>query len=410
MWVRMRLDIGWHDLFSGFAYCILPRKRLTVVQRVRQSWNCNAEFLVTLSVRSAFDLTLRALQLPRGCEVLLTALTVPDMVRIVELHGLVPVPVDIDEDGEISVASLNRAITSKSRMIVVAHLFGGRIALGDVMSIASQHNLFVVEDFAQSFRRVGDCGHPDSDLAMFSFGPIKTASALGGAVVRVKSRELALTMAELLETDPIQTPIAFARRLIRFTVLKLFSGVRSALLARCCVERLGYDFDSLANSVTRGFAVANLLAQLRQQPSTPLLRLLQRRWQTYDFARIERRITMGQRFDARIGRSHAASHSYWIYTLTVDDPSVLRDRLRSAGFDATCLARMTVVPAVDELRIPTNARCNRERIVVLPWYPEMPDDAVDLMVGLIEPSEPSRVQEIERQNKEMHASCGSRVS
>jgi len=344
---------------------------------------------VALSVRSAFDLALRALELPSGSEVLLTALTVPDMARIVEMHGLVPVPVDIDEDGEIRIASLNGAITSKSRMIVVAHLFGHRSALDDLLGIARRHNLLVVEDLAQGFHRVGECGHPESDLAMFSFGPIKTASALGGAVVRVKSAALCRTMSELLGTDPIQSSTAFARRLLRFTLLKTVSGERTAWLFRRCVERLGYDFDTLANSVTRGFTGSNLAAQLRRQPSTPLLRLLRRRWRTYDFARIARRTEMGRRFGARIGRSHDPSHSFWVYPLVVDAPSALRDRLRDAGFDATHLARMAVVPAADASRVPAGARRVLERMVVLPWYPDMPDDAIDAMariVGTIEPN------------------------
>ena len=385
MWVRMRLDIGWRDILSGIAFCILPGKRQKAVQRAQQSWNCDEKFLVTLSVRSAFDLMLRALQLPRGCEVLLTALTVPDMIRIVEFHGIVPVPVDIDENGEIISASLTRAITSKSRMIVVAHLFGGRMALNDVLRIARQSNLLVVEDYAQSFIRVGDCGHPESDMAMFSFGPIKTASALGGAVVRIKSRELCEAMADLLRKDPIQSSPAFARRLVRFSILKFLSGKLMASFVRWCTERLGRDFDTLANASARGFVASKLFAQIRHQPSTPLLRLLRRRWQTYDFARIERRIHMGRRLDARLGRAHSASHTYWIYPLMSDTPLVLRDRLRQAGIDSAGLARMTVVPAVDESRVPANARHILEHVVVLPWYPEIPDAAVDQMAGLIEP-------------------------
>jgi perosamine synthetase len=385
MWVRMRLDIGWRDILSGFAFCMLPCKRQKAVQRAQQSWNCDEKFLVTLSVRSAFDLMLRALQLPRGCEVLLTALTVPDMIRIVESHGLVPVPVDIDENGEIIPAALTRAITSKSRMIVVAHLFGGRMALSDVLPLARQSNLLVVEDYAQSFNRVGDYGHPESDMAMFSFGPIKTASAMGGAVVRIKSSELCKAMADLLRQDPIQSSPAFARRLVRFSILKFLSGKSMASLVCWCTERLGRDFDTLVNASARGFVASKLFAQIRHQPSTPLLRLLRRRWQTYDFARIERRIHMGKRLDARVGRTHSASHTYWIYPLMVDAPSVLRDRLRQAGIDSAGLARMTVVPAVDESRVAANACHILEHVVVLPWYPEIPDAAIDQMAGLIEP-------------------------
>lgn len=51
-----------------------------------------------LSVRTAFDLYLKALELPRGSLVVCSALTIPDMVTIFEEHGLVPVPVDLDPD------------------------------------------------------------------------------------------------------------------------------------------------------------------------------------------------------------------------------------------------------------------------------------------------------------------------
>lgn len=396
MWFRIRLDIGWFDLFSGFAYCFVAGKRSKAVEQAEQSWSNRQDFLITLSVRSAFDLTLRTLKLPQGSEVLLSALTVPDMVQIVRMHGLIPVPVDTDEMGTINAESLSRAISSRTRMVVVAHLFGGVVPLDDVFVIAKKHKLFVVEDCAQSFRRVGDSGHLSSDVAMFSFGPIKTSSALGGAVVRVSSSELRNGMAELLKNDPIQSRVSFARRLVRFTALKLLTGRVAASLVRFCIERLGNDFDSLANSTMRGFTSSDLLAQLRRQPSSPLLRLLRRRWRSYDFTRIERRIHMGRSLDAQIGQLHAALHSFWVYPLFVHDPLGVRDRLRKGGFDATCRARMTVVPAVDELRLSTLACYSWEHVVFLPWYPEMPDNAVNQLASLVGRSDLLTNQQPER--------------
>ena len=52
--------------------------------------------LVTLSVRSAWDLYFQVKKFPKGSEVLFTGVTIPDMVRIAEEHGLVCVPVDLD--------------------------------------------------------------------------------------------------------------------------------------------------------------------------------------------------------------------------------------------------------------------------------------------------------------------------
>lgn len=352
-----------------------------------QSWSSRGDFLITLSVRSAFDLLLRALQLPQGSEVLLSALTVPDMVRIVHMHGLVPVPVDTDGVGNIDRLSLRQAISPQTRMIVVAHLFGGQIALDDALEIAKEHQLLIVEDCAQSFHRVGDSAHSASDVAMFSFGPIKTASALGGAVARVKSPELRERMAKLLVGDPVQSNFSFMLRVARFAALHLLSGKRGAAITRYCVERLGGDFDSLVNSVVRGFASSQLLAQLRRQPSAPLLRLLRRRWRSYDFGRIINRTILGRHLDRRIGLEHGAAHSYWVFPIFVRDPTAVRDRLRKAGFDATCQARMAVVPAIDDVRAPTSADTLWKNVVFLPWYPDMPQQAVDAMADLIRPSD-----------------------
>lgn len=55
-----------------------------------------SELLITISVRTAWSLFLRVLDLPKGSEVLMTSINIPDMVQIVREYELVPVPVDID--------------------------------------------------------------------------------------------------------------------------------------------------------------------------------------------------------------------------------------------------------------------------------------------------------------------------
>lgn len=52
--------------------------------------------IIGLSVRSIWDNFLRNLNLPRGSEVLMTAINIPNMVQIVRFNNLVPVPVDLD--------------------------------------------------------------------------------------------------------------------------------------------------------------------------------------------------------------------------------------------------------------------------------------------------------------------------
>jgi dTDP-4-amino-4,6-dideoxygalactose transaminase len=252
-----------------------------------------------------------------------------------------------------------------------------------VLEITRPHKLLVVEDCAQGFEKVGGRGHEDSDLVMHSFGPIKTATALGGAVVRVASPTLRQRMAQTLDTDPAQTRVGFVRRLARFAVLKALSGNLASHLFYRCAHGFGFDVDRLINSLGRGFASSGFVARLRRRPSVPLLRLLRRRWKSYDFARIDRRRQLGRLLDRQIGQRHSPGHSYWVYPLFTPDASVLRDRLHAADFDATCLSRMTVVPAVDDLRVPALAQRNWNRVVFLPWYPELTDQAVERMAELI---------------------------
>ena len=91
-----------------------------------------------------------------------------------------PVPVDVDAQTlQPSVEHLERSITPRTRAILVAHLFGTHVDMGPIIELARQHDLLVIEDCAQAFVGREYAGHPDSNCALFSFGPIKTATALG---------------------------------------------------------------------------------------------------------------------------------------------------------------------------------------------------------------------------------------
>ena len=74
------------------------------------------------------------------------------MVRIIRGHGLRAVPVDIDPE---TLAPrpwmLEVALTPRTRVVLVAHLFGGRMDLGPVARFARERGLLLVEDCAQAF-------------------------------------------------------------------------------------------------------------------------------------------------------------------------------------------------------------------------------------------------------------------
>ena len=97
MWVRKRLDIRWSELASALRDCLLSWERESRAEDLEDLWSAG-DALACLSVRSGFDLWLEALQLPPGSEVLVSAITIRDMVRIIEAHNLVPVPVDLNPE------------------------------------------------------------------------------------------------------------------------------------------------------------------------------------------------------------------------------------------------------------------------------------------------------------------------
>ena len=239
---------------------------------------------------------------PPRSEVLISALTIPDMARIVQSHGLVPVPVDLDVGTAApNMASLRRAITPVSRAVVVAHLFGTRIPMDPIVAVAKEHGLLVVEDCAQAFDGGYYHGHRESDVVMFSFGPIKTATALGGGVFRVRNPELLQRMRELQSHYPLQGRLAYLRRVLKYAMLKAISSRPFFTVLTGFWTLMGYDFDRFVNRQTRGFPGPEFLRRIRQQPSTPLLAVLDRRLRRYDLRRLERRTSRGQLMASLLG-------------------------------------------------------------------------------------------------------------
>ncbi|HLQ62682.1 MAG TPA: DegT/DnrJ/EryC1/StrS family aminotransferase, partial [Candidatus Acidoferrales bacterium] len=202
MYARHRLDLGLGDLARlAFSSWRQPPPEAA---------------LVGFSVRSEFHLLLQALDLPPGSEVLVSAVTHPDMVRILETARLVAVPVDLDlETLAPRPELLARLAGPRTRLLLVAHLFGGRCDLEPALRLARSRGLLLVEDCAQAFRGPGDDGEPGADVSLFSFGTLKTATALGGALAYVRDERLRRRMAEIQAGWPAQPDREYRRKVLR---------------------------------------------------------------------------------------------------------------------------------------------------------------------------------------------------
>ncbi|WP_166829285.1 aminotransferase class I/II-fold pyridoxal phosphate-dependent enzyme [Thalassoroseus pseudoceratinae] len=401
MWSRKRLDIGWTDFAAGLLGSGLRWNREHQHQAIEQAWSTDRESLVCLSVRSGWDLFLSTLNLPPGSEVLMSALTIPDMARIVEAHGLVPVPLDLDPNTLVpTVESFERGLSERTRIVLVAHLFGTRNDLSDLIAAAHAHNLMFVEDCAQAYIGPSFRGHADSDAVLFSFGTIKTATALGGAVVQIADETIRNAMRKRQAEYAVQSRAKFAQRLVKYAALK-FISLRPCygLFVQGC-RMIGRDYNAILNKSVKGFGTAAPIERFRSQPSAPLLGLLKRRIQRPPVDRIERQASLGRRIyqqlatDVPCPGGAVPEHCFWVFPLSPSDPQSLIESLRDAGFDTTQGESLCVVntpkdrPELD----PAVSRQLLERLVYLPLYPALTESACDQMAKIVQKQirEPSK--------------------
>jgi len=136
-------------------------------------------------------LSLRALGIGNGDEVITTPFTFFASSETIDMVGATPVFADILPDGFcLDPASVRAKITAKTRAIVAVHIFGYSSEIGEIMAIAKKHKLTVIEDCAQSFgalhngKVVGSIG----DAGSFSFYPTKVLGCYGdGGMVTTNS-------------------------------------------------------------------------------------------------------------------------------------------------------------------------------------------------------------------------------
>ena len=392
MWVRTQLKIGCWDLLAGAWNCFKSKDRETLRRGVESFFADNDDTIVTYSVRSGFDLLIQALELEPGDEVIFSALNVRGMVRVARDAGLVAVPVDLDR-GSMgpSLEKLQAAITPRSRVFVAAHLFGTRLDLDPLFEFCRNKGIVAVEDCAQAFNGRAYPGNLKADLNMFSFGPIKTSTALGGALIRVRDDRLRGRMRTIQATYPVQADAKHLKRIVQFMGLKLITSRLILGAIYKYYHSRGQDYeDALADRV-RDVAPLKTAKNLRFQPSTAMLALLSRRLEEFDIQAIRVRTNKGEKLRDMIGVSVAmpaqgnAHHDYWVFPLVVDEPRKFIDGLRAEGFDAADLPRSQHIAAPKdrpELEPQIAAGVMRD-LVVIPCYDTMPDEELKRQAQVI---------------------------
>lgn len=157
---------------------------------------CGTRYAVGVdSGLSALELSLRALGVGPGDEVIVPAHTFIATAAAVTFAGAEPVLVDVDMDTcNIDVGRVEAAVTPQTRAIIPVHLYGLPADMDAVLDLAREHDLFVVEDACQAHgaryrgERVGSLG----DAGAFSFYPTKNLGGCGdGGIVVTDDEEVA---------------------------------------------------------------------------------------------------------------------------------------------------------------------------------------------------------------------------
>lgn len=131
----------------------------------------------------ALWIAFRLLHIGTGDEVLVQGNTYIASVMGITINGAIPVFIEPDEHYGMNPEKIERAITDKTKAVLVTHLYGMASRMDEIVDICKKHNLKLVEDCAQAHgacfngKMMGSFG----DIGCFSFYPSKNLGAFGDA-------------------------------------------------------------------------------------------------------------------------------------------------------------------------------------------------------------------------------------
>jgi dTDP-4-amino-4,6-dideoxygalactose transaminase len=191
--LKQELDSAYFEVMSHGD--LIDRKQL-------KSFESNlADFVGTkyaVGVNSGYDalhLSLRALGIKQGDEVIVPSHTFVATCSAVVNVGATPVLVDVAKDFNIDVNKIEASISERTKAIIPVHLSGWMADMPEILKIANRYNLVIVEDACQSLGssinniRAGAWG----DTGCFSFYPFKILGGYGdGGAITTDDEEIAV--------------------------------------------------------------------------------------------------------------------------------------------------------------------------------------------------------------------------
>ncbi len=143
---------------------------------------------------AAIDAVIQSLNLNPGDEVILPTFTIISCIAQILRSGAIPVFIDANFDSfNMKVEDIESKITSKTKAIMVVHIYGLPVDLNPVLQLANKYNLIVIEDAAEAIGQTyygKECGG-FGDVSTFSFYPNKHITTGEGGMILTDDEDLA---------------------------------------------------------------------------------------------------------------------------------------------------------------------------------------------------------------------------
>ena len=199
--IKQDIDAGIQEVIEAAAFIKGPK--VTAFQTHLEAYTGAKHVITVGNGTDALQIALMGLGLKPGDEVITPTFTFIATAEVVALLGLTPVVVDVDWDTmNMDVDAVRRAITPRTKAIVPVHLFGQCANMEELMKLAKEHHLYIVEDACQAIgarytfsngesKQAGTMG----DIGCTSFFPSKNLGCYGdGGAIFTNDDELAARM------------------------------------------------------------------------------------------------------------------------------------------------------------------------------------------------------------------------
>ena len=379
-----------------------------------------ARFAAELDTREAVLLSharvalleiLRALDLPPGSEVLMTPVTIPDVVNAVLVAGLRPVFVDLGERTcNVDPIALAARVSPATRVVLLTHLSGLASPMDEILRIAAANRLVVLEDCSQAMgtRYRGKLLGTFGKAGFYSLSTLKPVASFHGGLAITDDAALAATLREAARAMPLPSRRWLLKMFARDAILHAASHPLPFSLAgyygMTALERFA---PAIVDELQRGnivYDAARRAARVKRKTEiaasffaayTDAQAVLAEGCLDDLDAGNRRRADLIARLHHQLSQASVpglvrvdplGSPTFWRYPLWTSDPEGLRRTLRRRGIDAarTNLCCASREPAFVDLCASTpNAEAFVDRMVFLPLHPNLDERDMDHLAGAV---------------------------